>query len=332
MKKALIALLAVLLVVAAVLGLNRLREWNAARPGHAFSGVRMDEAVRVSVRTDTDSMTLMRGPSGWRLAGDAFPADTLRLARVFSHLAGLQTRETVADSADAATLAEYGFGPGRERLVEWEDARGHVRRVVFGKLSGIDYGSVFWKPFDAPQVYRTPGKFVWEFSPRAMDWKDTNLYHPRARFQEKDVRAVEVEWWSVDDGGAVPLVNTAAWRLERSGGGGFVLTYPDTADTVPADSARAARVFRHAAQFRIDGFVPGEDPSRHRAGLDAPVMTVRIELADGTRHEIVAGAVVDGLYRYVRHASHPDPVRVFAWRFDYFAKRAEELAIGAGRP
>ena len=96
----------------------------------------------------------------------------------------------------------------------------------------------------------------------------------------------------------------------------------------PARREEAARVFRHATQFKVDGFVAGVDmaatPSR-RASLEDPFMTVDITLQDGTRHAVIAGDVVHDLYRYVKHPRHPDPVRVFVWRFDYFAKKAEDF-------
>lgn len=324
MKRAVVTLLVASLVLAGVFGIMRMRERIQARTGQVFSDTRMDEIVRLTIRAAGDSVTLLNGASGWILSGDAFPADGPRLSRVFGHLAGLQTRETVIDSADEDALSEYGFRSGQEKHVEWEHAGGRVHRVVLGKISGLDFGSVFWKPADGPQVYRTPGKFVWEFSSRPMDWKDTNLYHPQSPFRSADVRALDVEWLDVrfTDSAGEPRLDTVAWRLERRGERAYVLVKPDP---FPVPEETGARLFRHAEQFKIDGFLPGPDPSARRAGLDTPYMTIRFELEDGSERRVVAGARADRLFRYARHASHPDPVRVFAWRFDYFRVRGEEI-------
>lgn len=318
MKKALLALLGAVLLLAGVFGVKKARESLDARPRLAFADARLEDAVRLGIRYAGDSVTLALAESGWIVTADSFPADTARLRRAFGHLAELQTRERAADSADAEALVEYGLSPAEEKVVEWETRDGRVRRAVLGKISGIDFGSVFWKYPDAPEVYRTPGKFVWDFPSRAVDWKDTNLYHPRSLFREEDVRAVEVEWRAED----APAARPVSWRLERSDTG-FVLTKPFEA---AANREEAGKIFRHVAQFKIDFFQPGEDVMAPYAGLDNPFMTVRVELADGSERTVTAGARVDGLYRYARHASHPAPVRVFEWRFEYFRKKVEDLA------
>src|SRR5690606_18321712 len=98
----------------------------------------------------------------------------------------------------------------------------------------------------------------------------------------------------------------------------------------PVRREAASRVFDRAARFKVDEFVGGVDTAAtaaRRASLDEPFMVIRITLRDGTRHAVVAGDVVHDLYRYVRHPRHPDPVRVFVWRFDDFRKRAAEFPV-----
>ena len=128
---------------------------------------------------------------------------------------------------------------------------------------------------------------------------------------------------------------THRFRLERDKAGDNAYT-ADTAKytlrepfNAPAVGGAAAEIFKHAAQFKIDEFAPGIDSLKNRAALDRPVMTVRILLKDGKEHVVTAGGVVNGLYRYVRHPTHPDPVRVFYWRFNYFKTTAEELVDSA---
>jgi hypothetical protein len=319
LKKALLSLLGALLLLGLVFWFTNHREKAAARPRHAFT-LGPDEVVRLRVDYLGDSATLIRTGRGWLTAADSFPADTARLRRVLGHLLALQNRETVSDSADAAALAEYGLDSATVKRVEWELADGRVIRVRLGKISGIDFGSTFWKPAADPAVYRTPGTFIWQVSSRVRDWKDTNLY---AGFSERDVRSVEVAWRTPDS-------VRHAYRLERDSGKGdtaFRLAKPFAA---PALRAPAAKIFRHAAQFKIDEFPPGVDSSAAFAALDHPVMTLRIVLQDGSARTVEAGAEVDAYYRYVRHSWHKAPVRVFRWRFDYFAKTPGDFVEAPG--
>lgn len=323
MKKALLALLGAVVALGLVVAVMRWREAVASRPRLAFANARLADAAALRIRYAGDSAILLRKDGRWGVAGDGFPADTAHLRRAFEALASLQTGEVVADSADAADLVEYGLGPSEIKRVEWENADGSRHRVELGKLSGVDYESLFWKREDGPRVYRTPGKFVWEFSSRAVDWKDTNLYYPRAPFAPGDVRSLEVEWKAADtaSGGHVALT-TVAYRLERKNDSDFVLTRPFAA---PAARDEAVKLFRYASQFKVDFFVPGADTSAAGATLDAPFMTIRVGLKDGSERVVTAGAEVDQLYRYARHASRPEPVRVFKWRFEYFKKRGEDF-------
>jgi hypothetical protein len=127
----------------------------------------------------------------------------------------------------------------------------------------------------------------------------------------------------------------ARWRIgryivTRDGDGAFTVEDPDAGRVAPARRDAAAALFVHATQFKVDEFLSGFDSAAAGAVLDAPVMIVRIGLKSGDKggvtHVVTAGSPVDGLYRYIRHPTHPDPVRVFAWRFKYFRKTVEELA------
>jgi hypothetical protein len=313
MKRPLLWLLAALLLLAAVYRGMDYRDKSRAAPRFAFGAAKAGEVVSLRVGYLGDSVTLVRSGGHWLTAGDSFPADTARLRRVLGHLLTLQDREKVSESADETRLTEYGLDSASARAVAWTLADGRVTRVLLGRISGIDYGSTFWKPAEEPVAYRTPGKFVFEVSSRAKDWKDTNLFVP---FTTRDIRSVTVEWTAPDG-------VSHRYALERDSGGGdtgFALTEPFAA---VASREAAGKIFRHAAQFKVDEFAAGFDPSAARAGLDKPVMTVRIVLKNGVENVVVAGNPVDGLYRYVRHPRHKDPVRVFLWRFEYFGKTAE---------
>jgi len=268
------------------------------------------------------NVSLRRGTQTWLVEGDDFPADTARVRRVLGYLLGLQTREEVSrdesGKSENLDLAAYSLDSANARAVEWTFADGRVFRVLLGKVSGIDFGSSFWKPRDEAVVYRTPGTFVFEVSSRPQDWKDTNLFVP---FAPEDIRSLAVDW---EDSNGVMQAYTLE-RVEAEGGSSFRLTRPTTA---VADSQAAARLFRYSTHFKVDEFVPGVDAAatpERRASLETPMMTIRIQLKDGTTNVITAGAIVDGLYRYIKHPWHSDPVRVFLWRFDYFVKTGEEL-------
>lgn len=327
MKKALLGLLFAVAALSGIFLAQRYAERQAARPRPAFGDMTPERITRLRVAYFGDSMAIVKTKGRWVTEGDGFPADTARLTRVLGHLLALQDRETVSrwEAADTAIvdLRPYGLDSASARHVSWTLADGRRIEVLLGKVSGIDYGSSFWKPAGEAVVYRTPGTFVFEVSSRAQDWKDTVLF---PAFTPKDIQAVSVVWRD-STGGA------REYALERAGSDtAFVLRAGADAAAEPAVPARteaAAKIFLHASQFKIDEFVPGPDtaatPAR-RASLDAPVMIIRISLKGGGEHVVTVGSRVDGLYRYVKHPWHPDPVRVFVWRFDYFNKTRADFA------
>ncbi|HEX2612041.1 MAG TPA: DUF4340 domain-containing protein [Fibrobacteria bacterium] len=323
MKKALVALLAAALVLGLVVAFMKWRDVFAARPHPVFTDTRFDNAASLTIRYLGDSVTLSPKEGRWVTSDDGFPADSTHLRRALGALASLEARETVADSAVGEDLVEYGLNPEETKRVEWKTTDGAIHRIQLGKLSGIDYGSLFWKKEGEAKVYRSPGTFIWDFSSRPVDWKDTNLFYPKAPFAPEDIRSIQVEWKSADS--VSPALTTVSWRLERSGDSDYVLTAPDSPAARPALRADAAKMFLHASQFKIDFFVPGGDSLGGGAALEAPFMTIRIALKDGSERVVTAGSAVAMLYRYARYAAHPDPVRVFKWRFEYFKKRPEEL-------
>lgn len=333
MRKALAVLAVALVLLAGVFLVRKIADRNAAAPRHAHADMRPEAVVRLHVSYWGDSVTLVKEGERWVTSGDRFPADTARMRRVLGYLLGLQTREQVSRAASGRDgdldLASYGLDDARARQVTWTLADGRSVQVQLGKVSGIDYGSSFWKPVGEAVVYRTPGTFVFEVSSRSQDWKDTALFRP---FTSADIRSVAVTWR--DSAG-----HSVHYALERAAGPrsgrgtdeeeydtGYVLV--GNGARLPARRADAARVFMHAAQFKVDEFVPGIDTAAtaaRRASLDDPSMTIRITLADGTVHDVIAGDVVHELYRYVKHPRHPDPVRVFVWRFDDFNKTAADF-------
>jgi hypothetical protein len=331
MKKALLALSGALLFLAVVFLIREYADRAAAKPRYAVTAQSNDSVTSLRITYWGTEVTLRRGyghgGSGgdedrWVVAGDDFPADAAKLSRVLGHLLTLQTGEPVSRDDSGRTenlnLKEYGLDSASARFVEWTFADGRTLHVLLGKVSGIDYGSSYWKPRDEAVVYRTPGTFVFDVSSRTQDWKDTNLYVPHAPFGPTDIRSVAVTWRD--------SVNALhEYTLERDRDTNFVLRTAENTDRQPANKKAAAAVFTHAAQFKVDEFVPGVDSSATRAGLENPVMTIRVTLKSGTEHRIEAGNAVDGLFRYTRHPTHPAPVRVFGWRFEYFRKTGEDF-------
>jgi hypothetical protein len=200
MKKTLCFFAVALLVLGAVFWAMEHRERAASRSPSGLADARPDDLVRLRVDYLGDSVTLMREGRRWVTAGDRFPADTARLRRVLDGVLGLQRRETVsADAVADEDLAPYGLDSASARRVEWTLATGEVVRVLLGRTSGIDFGSIFWKPAGEPGAWRTPGTFVWDVSSRPKDWKDTTLF---ARFTPEDVVRLDVEWREPDGASA----------------------------------------------------------------------------------------------------------------------------------
>jgi hypothetical protein len=322
MKHALRVLLAAVLLLSGVFLVRYVQERQAARPHLAFANLSIDSVSSLHIEYLGQAVTIKNVGGAWVTSGDEFPADTARLFKVLGHVMALQTQETVAHDEAGNTvdlnLAEYGLDSASARHVTLRLFDGRTYRVALGKVSGIDFGSSFWRPYDRAVVYRTPGTFVFEVSSRTQDWKDTTLYAP---IVPDDIRSLAVTW---REGPTTMHRYTVERGAETAGQETFVLSTPEQGPH-SADREQAHKLFLHATQFKIDGFVPGVDSSAVYAGLEKPVMTLRITLKSGAVRLIEAGAPVDGLYRYIRHPTHKDPVRVFGWRFEYFRKKGPEL-------
>jgi Domain of unknown function (DUF4340) len=333
MKNALRLLLLAVALLAGVLLFIRFRELSENAPRKAFveSGLSPDSVARLKVDYFGESVTLERKRGagwGWVTSGDGFPADTLRMRRVLGYLLNLQSRETVAhnDSGHESrlNLTEFGLDSASARHVEWTLFDGRTYRVLLGKVSGIDFGSSFWKPADSAVAYRTPGTFVFEVSSRPRDWKDTALFAP---FASRDIRAVEVTWRDDRD-----EVHTFALERGEDDTSFALRAGGHLTPSAQVKQSAAAKIFTHAAQFKVDEFVAGvggvdtvATAERRRVLAERPVMVVRILLKNGRTNQVIAGPAIEGMYRYVKHPWHPDPVRVFGWRFEYFRKTGEEF-------
>ena len=311
MKKNFEILLAALLLLVSVLWVKNYREGAPRRNGFVFDTTRAADVTGLRVRYLRDSMELVTSGKRWWTAGDSFPVDTLRVRKVLGWLLRIQMREKVSDSADGQSLWEYGLDPENAKAVAWTWASGDTTSVLLGKTSSLDYSFTYWKWRDKPAVYRTPGNFIWDVSPRAHDWRERSLWAP---FTVANVRAVSVDWR--DSAGAMQH-----YKLERAGDTGFRLTEPLAA--VAARDA-AEKVFLRAPEFAADDFGLELDPDHDRVSLADPAVVVRILLKNGTTHTLKAGRVFRG-YQYTQHPSHRNLVWVFQWRYDYFKKRPEEL-------
>jgi hypothetical protein len=316
-KKNLLILAAALLLLALVVGVRNCREEAPRRDGFVFDTARAAEVTRLRVRYRMDSVTLITIPEGgnrrWVTPGDRFPVDTARLRKALGWLLRLQRREKVSDSASGDRLAEYGLDAAEAKAVEWTWASGQTVTLLLGKTSGMDFSYTYWKWADRPEVYRTPGNFVGDISPRAMDWKDLALWAP---FTASEVRAVEADWLDAQG-------ERVAYRVERAPGETgteFRLVKPFEA---PAASAQAAPLFEQAPHFAIDAFLE-EDPDPATVSLEPPQVVLRILLGDGSERRLVAGPAFGG-FRVARHPSHGSGVRLFQWRFDAYRKTPEQL-------
>lgn len=313
MKKSFLLLVAALLLLASVVWVKKYQEGAPRRNGFAFDTTRAADIAGLRVQYLRDSMQLITANHRWLTAGDSFPVDTVRIRKVVGSLLGLQMREKVSDSADAQSLWEYGLDPENAKRVEWQWASGETVRILLGKTSSLDFSFTYWKWADRPEVYRTPGSFIWEVSSRAADWKERGLWAP---FTAADVRALTVDWH--DSTGTIQH-----YRVERAGKDSFQITEPHVA---PASRVAVENLFNQAPQFAADDFGLELDPVGNRIPLSDPAMVIRILLKNGTMHTLKAGSVFEG-YQYTQHPYHHNLVWVFKWRYDYFKKRAEDLIV-----
>jgi hypothetical protein len=319
-KKNFLILAAAVFLLAAVLWVKQYREGAPRRSGFVFDTTRAGEMKSLRVQYHRDSMQLLQvhlGREGW-VTEDGYPVDTARLRVARGWLLRLRAREKVSDAADTQSLWEYGLNPEDARMVEWTWASGDTVRILLGKTSTLDYSFTYWKwkePARGGAVYRTPGNFIWELSPRAADWKEKSFWTP---FVPEDVRAVTVDWR--DSAGAL-----RHYKVERAGTDSFRLAEPEVA---PVSRRAAEKLFEKAAQFTADDFGLELDPNAG-AALERirvhPAIIVRILLKNGKTHTLRAGPIFRE-YQYTRHPYHPNLVAwVFKWRYDYFKLRPEDL-------
>jgi hypothetical protein len=250
----------------------------------------------------------------WVVAADSFPVDTAKIKKGLSCLLRLQNKEIV--SSNPSRLAEYGLDSAQAKHVEWLGAGGKKIRIELGKVSGTDFGSMYWKWEDRPVVYRTPGSFNYDIASRSSDWKDHSLFTVDAR----DVKSIEVNWR--DSAG-----QSFHYKLEAVNDTLVRMMEPDTA---LVKKSEALDLLAQAGHFAVDDFVAPGDTNVAKARLDAPMVAVRIDLRSGKSHEIKGGKTFNGMV-YTLHPLLNKVVKVASWRFQRFEKRPYELMADTAR-
>jgi hypothetical protein len=296
----LVILLAAVALLAGLLWMKSRREGAALRAGAVFDTTRISEVHDLRIGYLRDSTRLLRLGGRWVTARDTFPVDTARMGKVLRSLLGLREYETVTDSADAQSLWDYGLNPEDAKRVEWTWSDGSKEQVLLGKTSTLDFSFVYWMRAGSARVFRTPGSFIWDVSPRTDDWREKAFW---PAFAASDIDSLTVAWKDASGG-------PVQYRVARTA-------------SKPL-SAAAQKLFEKATQFTADDFGTELDPNRAAISLADPAMTIRIHLNDGTEHILRAGPVFMGL-QYTQHPAHRNLVWVFKWRYDYFRKTPEAL-------
>ena len=259
-----------------------------------------------------EEVKLVKDGASWRLtAPTAAPADSQEAESVLSSLEGLEIDEVVTETP--GKLADFGLDPPKSRVAVVQTG-GPVQEVLFGSKTP-DEGSVYAKQPSKPRVLTVPAYSAAVFDKKPFDLRDRDLLH----LSRDAVRKLEV---TGPDGG---------YALARDERGEWAFTSPL--------ATRAGRwsvdgLLGNLETLRMESVAAEQATDLKPYGLDKPVRTVRLGLADGNTKSLEIGAATEEKKHFAREGGRglvaviPDQVldTLAKGRNDLRAKRLLEVS------
>ncbi|PYQ00484.1 MAG: hypothetical protein DMF82_22035 [Acidobacteria bacterium] len=225
-----------------------------------------------------EEVKLVKDGTSWRLtAPTAAPADVQESESVLSSLEGLEMDEVVTETP--AKLSDFGLDPPKTRVAVTQQSA-PAQEVLFGNKTP-DEGSVYAKRPDKPRVFTVPAYSAAVFDKKPFDLRDRNVLH----VSRDAVRKLEV---SGPDGG---------YALARDDRGEWAFTSP-----LPTRAGRWSvdGLLGNLETLRMDSVAAEDAKDPKPYGLDKPVRTVRLVLADGNTKTLEIGAATGDKKHYAR--------------------------------
>jgi hypothetical protein len=250
-----------------------------------------------------EEVKLVKDGTSWRMtAPQAVPADSQESESVLSSLEGLEIDEVVTEAP--GKLSDFGLDPPKSRVAVAQQGA-PAQEVLFGNKTP-DEGAVYAKQPSKPRVFTVPAYSAAVFDKKPFDLRDRDLLH----VSRDAVRKLEV---SGPDGG---------YALARDERGEWGFTAPL--------STRAGRwsvdgLLGNLETLRMESVAAEDATDLKPFGLDKPVRTVRLGLADGHTKALEIGAATGEKKHYAREGGRglvaviPDQV------LDALAKGKDDL-------
>jgi hypothetical protein len=258
----------------------------------------------IEILAKGEAIRLARDAGGWRLTAPlSVAADDSQVESLVSSLETLEVENVVAQ--DGAGLANFGLDPPHLSVSIGQDGVSTPLRLLVG--DEVPAASERYAKLAAePRVFTIPGHVGSTLEKTPFDLRDRSLLHV-----ERDaVRSIEV----TGPEGSYALVRQGAGRLtERTLG--FLRNAGWSDVPTPEEQWAFTRpVSTLAARWSVDGLLGNLESLRFESvaaeeakdlkvfGLDKPVRTVTLGLADGTAKTLEIGATAPDRKHYARDA------------------------------
>jgi hypothetical protein len=250
-----------------------------------------------------EEVKLVKDGTAWRMtAPQAAPADSQESESVLSSLEGLEIDEVVTEAP--GKLSDFGLDPPKSRVAVAQQGA-PAQEVLFGNKTP-DEGSVYAKQPGKPRVFTVPAYSAAVFDKKPFDLRDRDLLH----VSRDAVRKLEV---TGPDGG---------YALARDERGEWGFTAPL--------STRAGRwsvdgLLGNLETLRMESVAAEDATDPKPYGLDKPVRTVRLGLADGHTKALEIGAPTGEKKHYAREGGRGLVAVVPDTILDALAKGKDDL-------
>lgn len=246
------------------------QEVGPDEPKETVLAVEKDAVIGVTIEAgEGETLRLEKQDGTWRLAAPfEAPADGTAVDSILDRLEKLEADEIVLETAD--DVAQYGFEPAGRRVtvsLEGEDA---PRVVEFGGTAPGG-SAVYARVPSSPRIYTVDSSVETSFDKKPFDLRDRDLLHAK----RGDVRTIEV------DG------PEGTYSLARTDAGEWAFTRPLA---TRAGRWKVDGLLGTLENLRMESVAEEEAGSLKPYGLDAPVRSVRLVLADGSTRTLEIGA------------------------------------------